>query len=229
MPDLKTQPACLQAKASHLHLMPRQSGLWDGNSSEGGPEAAWPPGTVFTIGHSTHPIDVFLELLRLAGIEMLVDVRSVPRSRRNPQFNIETLPGSLAAAGIGYRHMKPLGGLRHRPKDAPPSPNGLWENEAFRNFADHAGTPEFRTSLEALSGLADQRRTAIMCAEALWWRCHRRIIADHLLAEGRPVAHILGSGKIEPARLTPGAGKVAGGALIYPAPETRAKIPKIGA
>jgi uncharacterized protein (DUF488 family) len=229
LPYWKTQPACVQAKASHLQLMPRQSTLWDGDSSEGGPEAGWPAGTVFTIGHSTHPIDVFLELLRLARIEMLVDVRSVPRSRHNPQFNIEMLPGALAGAGIGYRHMKALGGLRHRLKGALPSPNGLWENEAFRNFADHAGTPEFRTSLAALSGLADQRRTAIMCAEALWWRCHRRIIADHLLAEGRSVAHILGSGKIEPARLTPGAEKVAGSGLVYPAPETRAKIPKIGA
>jgi uncharacterized protein (DUF488 family) len=179
--------------------------------------ADWPPGTIFTIGHSTHPLDTFVDLLRAAAIELLIDVRSVPRSRRNPQFNIEALPGSLAAAGIDYRHTKPLGGLRHRPKDAPPSPNGLWENEAFRNFADHAGTLAFRAALGELTTEADRRPTAIMCAEALWWRCHRRIIADHLLAEGRPVAHILGSGKIEPARLTPGARKTPEG-LIYPAP-----------
>jgi uncharacterized protein (DUF488 family) len=177
----------------------------------------WPAGTVFTIGHSTHPIDGFIRLLRGAGIERLVDVRSVPRSRHNPQFNSETLARSLAAAGIDYRHIKPLGGLRHRPKDAPPSPNGLWENEAFRNFADYALTPTFEAGFEELAALADERATAIMCAEALWWRCHRRLIADRLLAAGRPVAHVLGDGKIEAARLTQGAVVGRDGKVTYPA------------
>src|SRR5262245_50525795 len=132
---------------------------------------------VLTVGHSIHAIEDFLALLRGAGAEFLVDVRSVPRSRRNPQFNTETLPGSLAGSGIGYRHIRALGGLRHHPKGAPPSPNGLWQNEAFRNFADHALTGEFRNGLDELCELASERPTAIMCAEALWWRCHRRIIA----------------------------------------------------
>jgi len=177
---------------------------------------SWPAGTVFTIGHSIHPIDEFIELLRQVGVEVLVDVRSVPRSRRNPQFNIENLPASLAAAGIEHRHMKALGGLRHRPKGAPPSPNGLWENEAFRSFADHALTPEFRRGFDELRALAAARPTAIMCAEAVWWRCHRRIIADHLLAGGSPVAHIMGKGKIDAAKLTPGAVIEGDGRLVYP-------------
>ena len=178
---------------------------------------SWPAGTVFTIGHSIHPIEEFIALLRQAGVEVLVDVRSVPRSRRNPQFNIEALPGSLAAAGIEHRHLKSLGGLRHRPKGAPPSPNGLWQNEAFRNFADHALTEEFRRGFDELRALAAERPTAIMCAEVLWWRCHRRIIADHLLADGLPVAHIMGKGKIEAAKLTPGAVVTGDGQLVYPA------------
>ena len=181
---------------------------------------SWPAGTVFTIGHSIHPIEEFIALLRQAGIQCLVDVRSVPRSRRNPQFNIEALPGSLAAAGIEHRHLKSLGGLRHRSKGAPPSPNGLWQNEAFRNFADHALTEEFRRGFDELLGLAAERSTAVMCAEALWWRCHRRIIADHLLAEGLPVAHVMGDGKIEAAKLTPGAVIDGHGQLVYPAPDT---------
>ena len=177
---------------------------------------SWPAGTVFTIGHSIHPIEEFISLLRQAGVEVLVDVRSVPRSRRNPQFNIETLPGSLAAAGIEHRHLKSLGGLRHRAKGAPPSPNGLWQNEAFRNYADHALTEDFRKEFDELRALAAARPTAIMCAEALWWRCHRRVIADHLLVAGSPVAHVMGEGKIEAAKLTPGA-VVTAGQLVYPA------------
>jgi uncharacterized protein (DUF488 family) len=184
---------------------------------------SWPSGTVFTIGHSIHPIEEFIALLRQAGVQCLVDVRSVPRSRRNPQFNIETLPGSLAAAGIEHRHLRSLGGLRHRPKGAAPSPNGLWQNEPFRNFADHALTEEFRRGFDELLRLAAERPTAVMCAEALWWRCHRRIIADHLLAEGMPVAHVMGHGKIEAAKLTPGALIDAEGQLLYPSPEGEAQ------
>jgi len=182
-----------------------------------------PAGTVFTIGHSIHPIEEFIALLRQAGIQCLVDVRSIPRSRRNPQFNIEALPGSLAAAGIEHRHLKSLGGLRHRPKGAPPSPNGLWQNEAFRNFADHALTEEFRRGFDELLRLAAEWPTAVMCAEALWWRCHRRIIADHLLAAGLPVAHVMGDGKIETAKLTPGAVVDDHGQLVYPATDAEAQ------
>jgi uncharacterized protein (DUF488 family) len=154
-------------------------------------------------------------LLRDNAVERLVDVRAVPRSRTNPQFNTEALPASLAVAGIGYTHLKALGGLRHRPKGAPPSANTLWRNDAFRNYADYAMTPAFRAGLDELCELAQSQRCAIMCAEAVWWRCHRRIVADYLLAGDAPVAHIMGAGKIEPARLTPGALPQPDGTILY--------------
>jgi len=155
-------------------------------------------------------------LLTQVGVDFLVDVRSVPRSRTNPQFNADTLPASLAAAGIAYRHLSALGGLRHHRKDAPPSANTLWRNTSFRNYADYAETDAFRDGLRELRGLARQHRCAIMCAEAVWWRCHRRIIADCLLAEGVPVAHIMGLGRVDLAKLTPGASPRADGTLVYP-------------
>ena len=155
-------------------------------------------------------------LLRQAGVELLIDVRTVPRSRTNPQFNADALPAALAAAGIGYRHIAALGGLRHRPKDAPPSPNVLWRNEAFQAYADYAMTEPFREGLAELRDLAGRQICAIMCAEAVWWRCHRRIIADHLLAAGEAVTHIMGPDKIEPAKLTPGAQALPDGTLLYP-------------
>jgi uncharacterized protein (DUF488 family) len=154
-------------------------------------------------------------LLRDNAVERLVDVRAVPRSRTNPQFNTEALPASLAVAGIGYTHLKALGGLRHRPKGAPPSANTLWRNDAFRNYADYAMTPAFRAGFDELCELAQSQRCAIMCAEAVWWRCHRRIVADYLLAGDAPVAHIMGAGKIEPARLTPGALPQPDGTILY--------------
>jgi uncharacterized protein (DUF488 family) len=175
---------------------------------------------VFTIGHSTRPLDALVSLLQEHAVDLLVDVRSVPRSRTNPQFNSETLAPVLAADRIDYRHMRVLGGLRHRTKAMPPSRNTMWRNTAFRNYADYAATAEFRGGLEALLQLAAQRRCAIMCAEAVWWRCHRRIITDYLLAAGVPVWHIMGPGKAEPASLTPGAQRLPDGAIIYPgAPE----------
>jgi uncharacterized protein (DUF488 family) len=170
---------------------------------------------VYTIGHSTHPIGEFLTLLQQAAVELVVDVRAFPRSRTNPQFNIDTLPESLAAVGIGYQHFRALGGRRHRSVDAPPSPNTLWRNQSFRNYADYAASDEFRAGLEELRTLILERRCAIMCSEALWWRCHRRIITDYLLAAGMSVGHIMGPNSIQPARLTPGAHRLPGGALIY--------------
>ena len=145
----------------------------------------------------------------------MVDVRTMPRSRTNPQFNADALPAPLAAAGIGYRHIATLGGLRHRPKDAPPSPNALWRSDAFRNYADYAMTEPFCAGLAELRGLADAQVCAIMCAEAVWWRCHRRIVSDYLLAAGVAVEHIMGPGKIEPATLTPGARPQADGTILY--------------
>ncbi len=172
---------------------------------------------IFTIGHSTRPVGELVGLLRENGVDLLVDVRSVPRSRFNPQYNAEALPGPLAEAGIGYVHLKALGGLRHHPKGAAQSPNTLWRNEAFRNYADYALTPAFQAGLEELLALAEQHRPAIMCAEAVWWRCHRRIIADYLLARGVEVRHIMGPGKHDPAGLTPGATPQPDGGILYPA------------
>ena len=174
---------------------------------------------VFTISHSTREAAELIDLLGQAAVELLVDVRSAPRSRTNPQFNADALPGPLAATGIAYRHLRALGGLRGRRKDAGSSPNTLWRNDAFRNYADYAATDAFRTGLAELMALAHNRRCAIMCAEAVWWHCHRRIIADYLLAQGVLVQHIMGPGKIEAATLTPGAQPLSDGTIVYPAPE----------
>ena len=171
---------------------------------------------IFTIGHSTRPVSELVELLRQVSVDLLVDVRSMPRSRTNPQFNTDTLPQSLAAAGIEYRHLPALGGLRGRRKDALPSQNRLWRSDAFRNYADYAATGQFRSGLDQLIGLTRDHRCAIMCAEAVWWRCHRRIVADYLLVRGIRVAHIMGPGKADPATLTPGAQPLADSTILYP-------------
>src|SRR5258706_16356197 len=157
--------------------------------------------TIFTIGHSTRTVAELVNLLRQALVDLLVDVRSVPRSRANPQFNADALPTALAGTGIKYRHIRALGGLRHKPKDPPPSPNTLWRSAPFRNYADYALTEPFRAGLAELRGLTEQHVCAIMCAEAVWWRCHRRIVADYLLACEVPVAHIIADGRIEPGLL----------------------------
>lgn len=171
---------------------------------------------VLTIGHSTRTVDELIALLRENGVDLLVDIRSVPRSRANPQFNTDALPAPLQAAGIGYVHAKALGGLRHHPKGAPPSPNLLWRSAPFRNFADYAMTDAFRAGLDELCTLAREHRPAIMCAEAVWWRCHRRLVADYLLARGIEVCHIMAPGKTEPATLTPGARPQHEGTILYP-------------
>ena len=174
---------------------------------------------LFTIGHSTRTLAEFVALLRQVDVTLLVDVRSIPRSRTTPQFNEDTLPDSLAAEGIGYRHLHALGGRRHHRKGAPPSVNMYWRVAAFRNYADYAETGEFRGGLDVLRALTLDTRCAIMCAEAVWWRCHRRIITDYLLAGGIRVEHIMGLGQVVPATLTPGVRLMADGALRYPAPE----------
>ena len=172
---------------------------------------------VFTIGHSTRSVAELIGLLGEAAADLLADVRAFPRSRTNPQFNGPELERALAPAGITYRYLPALGGRRHAGKG--PSPNMLWRNESFRAYADYAGTAEFHAGLEELCALAAEHRCAVMCAEAVWWRCHRRIIADYLLAAGFEVVHILGPGKLTPAALTPGARRT-GGSLVYPAPES---------
>ncbi|HEY4264658.1 MAG TPA: DUF488 domain-containing protein [Micropepsaceae bacterium] len=170
----------------------------------------------YTIGHSTRSLDAFADLLVSSGVKELVDVRTIPRSRTNPQFNADVLPESLRPFGIVYRHIAQLGGLRGRRKDRPQSPNTFWENSSFRNYADYAGTEPFREGLSNLREIGHRQTSAIMCAEAVWWRCHRRIIADYLLSLGETVFHILGPNKIEPAHLTPAAQQAADGTLLYP-------------
>ena len=174
--------------------------------------------TIFTIGHSTRTLAEFVALLRQVDVTLLVDVRAIPRSRMTPQFNGDTLPDSLSANGIGYRHLRALGGRRHHRRGAPRSLNIYWRVVAFRNYADYAETGEFRAGLDALRALARDSRCAIMCAEAVWWRCHRRIITDYLLADRTRVEHIMGPGQVVPATLTPGGRVMADGTLRYPAP-----------
>jgi uncharacterized protein (DUF488 family) len=174
------------------------------------------PVAFFTIGHSTHCIEEFVGSLQSAGVQFLVDVRTVPRSRRNPQFNREVLPATLADFQIGYEHLAALGGLRHK-RDISPAVNGYWQNQSFHNYADYAMTEEFRAGLDRLRYLGHQSPTAIMCAEAVWWQCHRRIIADYLMAADEIVFHIMGGGRVERAEMTQGAKRESNGILTYPA------------
>ena len=167
---------------------------------------------LFTIGHSTHPADVFAGLLQQHGIERLADVRTVPKSARNPQFNREALDAYLNARGIRYRHFPALGGLRKPRRD---STNTAWRHPSFRGYADHMETPAFQQGLDALLEFAQGKPTVVMCAEAVWWRCHRQLIADALLARGVPVRHILATGETKPHRLSEFA-KVDRGRVTYP-------------
>jgi uncharacterized protein (DUF488 family) len=174
------------------------------------------PNRFFTIGHSTRPIDEFTALLMAAEVKLVVDVRTFPRSRTNPQFNRDALPTSLAAHGIAYEHFPALGGLRGKQPGVSPDVNAFWENASFHNYADYALSEDFRTSLEKLRALGHSTRLTVMCAESLWWRCHRRIIVDYLIAAGEEVFHILRPGHIEQARLTPEARVEPERRLTYP-------------
>jgi uncharacterized protein (DUF488 family) len=173
----------------------------------------------YTIGHSTRSIPEFVDLLREAHVRLVVDVRTVPRSRTNPQFNREALPESLAAYQIGYEHIAELGGLRGKQRQVATSPNAYWENGSFRNYADYALSDKFGAGFARLCDLGSRSVTVIMCAEAVWWRCHRRIIADYLLASGHVVFHILGPGKIGPASMTPAARLTTDGIVYAKLPE----------
>lgn len=173
----------------------------------------------FTIGHSTRSLAELAELLRESRVEHLVDVRSIPRSCTNPQFNGEGLSEALAPWQIGYEHIAALGGLRGKQLLNAPSPNAYWRVRSFRNYADYALTEPFAAGLARLRRHGSERRAAIMCAETLWWRCHRRIIADYLLAAGETVVHILGPAQIAAAQLTPGAVVRSDQAIVYPAGE----------
>lgn len=168
--------------------------------------------TLYTIGHSTRGVEEFIHLLRSFGVERVVDIRTIPRSRHNPQFEGEALAKTLRNRRVGYRHMKELGGLRHAAQD---SPNKGWRNSSFRGFADHMASPEFARAVEALAALARERPTAIMCAEAVPWRCHRYLIADALVIRALTVEHILGAGISRGHTLNPMA-VVQGLQLTYP-------------
>lgn len=155
---------------------------------------------VLTVGHSTRTLKEFVALLLAHGVKQLIDVRTIPRSRHNPQFNRDRLPRPLQKAGIGYRHMAGLGGLRHERRD---SINTAWRNASFRGFADYMQTPEFQEALDQLVELAKKRRTTIMCAEAVPWRCHRSLIGDALLVRGVRVEEIASPTRTRPHTLTP--------------------------
>jgi uncharacterized protein (DUF488 family) len=177
--------------------------------------------TFFTIGHSTRTLAKFVDLLRESNVDLVVDVRSMPRSRTNPQFNLETLPEGLAPWQIGYRHMAELGGLRGEQRLVESSLNSYWTVRSFRNYADYALTEPFASGLARLREQGSQRHCTIMCAEAVWWRCHRRIITDYLLAAGEQVIHILGASRVQEAQLTPGAILRDDGTVVYPAESPR--------
>ena len=171
----------------------------------------------FTIGHSVRPLDVFIDLLKDADVQLVVDVRAIPRSRTNPQYNADTLPRSLSDVHIGYEHIAALGGRRGRQRNVPPDVNGFWQNDSFHNYADYAMGEDFHAALQQLRQLGHAKRCAIMCAETLWWQCHRRIISDYLIAAGETIFHILGSGQVTQAVLADAAKPGADGALTYPA------------
>ena len=176
-------------------------------------------GAVFTIGHSTRSIEDFANILRSAAVSLVVDVRTVPRSRTNPQYNEDALGQNLEPWQIGYRRIAELGGLRGKSRDVPPELNAIWRNQSFHNYAYHALSAAFDAGLGQLLEASAERPTAIMCSEAVWWRCHRRIIADWLIARGESVFHLMGEARIEPATLSPGA-RVADRQVTYPGRES---------
>lgn len=176
------------------------------------PRARSGPPSILTVGHSTHPIEEFLALLEAHEVRQLIDIRTIPKSRKNPQFNSDALASALKAAHIRYEHMPGLGGLRHARKD---SINTAWRNDSFRGYADYMQTPAFDESIRALIKEAAPRRTAIMCAEAVPWRCHRSLVADALGARGVAVEHIMSRSSVKPHSYTPFA-RIEGESVTYP-------------
>lgn len=174
--------------------------------------------TIFTIGHSTRPLDEFIALLKAHGVQRVIDIRSIPRSRHNPQFNRETLGPALRKAKIAYTHLKKLGGLRHAKAD---SKNVGWHNASFRGFADYMQTAEFEEGLARAIKLAATKPSALMCAEAVPWRCHRSLVADALLVRGVPVEDIMSASRAQPHKLTPFA-RVRAKQITYPTDEPAA-------
>ncbi|MEG3145199.1 DUF488 domain-containing protein [Sphingomonas sp. RT2P30] len=176
---------------------------------------------VYTIGHSTRSIAEFVELLRRGRVALVVDIRSTPRSRTNPQFNLDALPEALSARQIGHQRIAELGGRRKKSEIVLPDVNGFWINQSFHNYADYALSEEFRAGFSRLTKLSRERRCAIMCSEAVWWRCHRRFVADYLLHDRRDVFHLMGTARIDVAEMNPAA-RAKGASLVYPALEVTA-------
>ncbi len=172
----------------------------------------------YTIGHSTRPVQEFAAMLQEANVDQVVDVRSFPRSRTNPDYNLEILPTHLAPFNIGYEHIPDLGGRRKKSKEVPADVNAWWHNQSFHNYADYALSEPFRNGLARLITLAQEGRCALMCSEAVWWRCHRRIITDYLIHDGRKVLHLMGPGREQAASLTPTAIDDGHNRLLYPVP-----------
>ncbi|WP_395517432.1 DUF488 domain-containing protein [Pseudorhizobium flavum] len=171
----------------------------------------------FTIGHSTRSIPDFVDLLRAGEVQMVVDVRSIRRSRANPQFNEETLAEALSPYQVGYLSIPELGGRRRKERSVDQDLNSFWNNRSFHNYADYALTDPFKRGLAQLISVGASRHCAIMCAESVWWRCHRRIIGDYLLQQGAEVYHLMEGAKVIPATLTKGAVLVDEQRIIYPA------------
>ncbi|WP_113912964.1 DUF488 family protein [Roseovarius dicentrarchi] len=175
-------------------------------------------GGFYTVGHSNRSLEEFMDILQHAGVQMVVDVRSFPRSRTNPVFNTDTLPGDLAGRQIGYCHMPALGGRRKQQPEVADCVNALWRNQSFQNYADYALSDKFAEAFAELVRLGSARRVALMCSEAVWWRCHRRIITDYLLLNGHEVTHLMGNRREDAATPTPGATRAADETVHYPAP-----------
>ncbi|MBG0739461.1 DUF488 domain-containing protein [Paeniglutamicibacter antarcticus] len=175
---------------------------------------------IFTVGHSTHPLEEFVSLLKAHQVQAVVDVRTVPKSRHNPQFMTDAMAESLPGHGISYRRLEALGGLRHAKKDSATGINGAWRNASFRGYADYMQTPEFAAGIKELMEIADTTPTAIMCAEAVPWRCHRSLIGDALLVRGVEVLDIMTEKSAKPHTLTSFA-KASGTTVTYPPDEAQ--------
>jgi uncharacterized protein (DUF488 family) len=176
----------------------------------------------YTVGHSTRTVVQFVDLLGVGGVKQVVDVRAMPRSRANPQFNAGVLPETLSPSGIAYTHIAELAGLRRASKTIADEVNGYWRNRSFHNYADYALSPQFHRGLDRLIELGTVKPCAVMCSEAVWWRCHRRIIADYLLIRGETVYHLMDRDRAQPAALTEAARATGTGKLVYPTHNTAA-------
>lgn len=177
--------------------------------------------TVFTIGHSNRDAETVIAMLKAAGVDILADVRAFPRSRSNPAFNIDTFPALLDEHDIAYRHFEKLGGRRKRQEGVESALNGYWRVQSFHNYADYALSNEFKSAIADIESLADDCRVALMCSEAVWWRCHRRIIADHLMARGHEVIHLMAPERREGAEMTEGAIIRQSDEVVYPSSDYR--------